>query len=192
MILVKIGYLSDAKGNLTNLVNATRLEIIDGTREIIPLAYGKISEIPRLDVIIGRKFLQGEILFLKNYADFIIDDDHLVKYDLIDLPLYKEKAIYVGAFGGLASFKDVVFTYPFPFRDSSFNSAVIFEVLDLDIIRETHRVLKFRSKVYMILRDEIFGGIDPIYGIKRLAAKFKISTIKEKNGYWIIEGIKIK
>lgn len=53
---MKIGYLTDSNGRLTNLANAIRLEIVDGAKEIIPLAYGKLSDIPRLDILVGKNF----------------------------------------------------------------------------------------------------------------------------------------
>ncbi|WP_029552519.1 hypothetical protein [Saccharolobus solfataricus] len=180
-----------SNGYITNLNNAIKLEVIDGSKEIISLAYGKISDIPKLDVLIGRDFLQGEVLFLKNYANFLIDKNRLTNIIPIQLPLHNQDAICVGTSNcsGI-SFKDVIFTYPFPFRDSSFNSAIIFEVLDLDIIREVYRVVKSGSKVYMILRDKLFGGVDPLEGLRKLSSKFKVAMVKEKEGFWIIEGVK--
>ncbi|BDB97958.1 hypothetical protein [Saccharolobus caldissimus] len=194
---MKIGYLTDSNGRLTNLANAIRLEIVDGAKEIIPLAYGKLSDIPRLDILVGKNFLQGEILFLRNYAEFLIDGDRLASVRPIKIPLKfnAQKAIYLGLIdnrGDVISLKDVSFTFPFPFRDSSFNSAIIFEILDLDVIREVSRILKPASKAYMVLRDEIFGGVNPLEGVKRFSAKFKIVMVKEAEGFWIIEGIKIK
>ncbi len=185
----------DAKGNLTNLINAVKLDIFDGSKETLSLAYGKLSEMPRLDVIVGSNFLQGEVLILKNYASFVIDNNKVTEVKPIVLPFRKEKAIYVGYYGdsfSIISYKDVIFTVPFPFRDSSIDSAVIFEVIDLDLVREVHRVLKINSKAYLVLRDIIFGGIDPVEGIKRISAKFKVVRVKEKEGFWIIEGTKIK
>ncbi|AOL17585.1 hypothetical protein BFU36_01115 [Sulfolobus sp. A20] len=184
----------DAKGNLTNLINAVKLDIFDGSKETLSLAYGKLSEMPRLDVIVGSNFLQGEVLILKNYADLVIDNNKVTEVKPILLPFRKEKAIYVGYYGDSSSisYKNVIFTVPFPFRDSSIDSAVIFEVIDLDLVREVHRVLKTNSKAYLVLRDVVFGGINPVEGIKRISAKFKVVRVKEKEGFWIIEGVKIK
>ncbi|WP_422398131.1 hypothetical protein [Sulfolobus tengchongensis] len=167
---------------------------MDGTKEVITLAYGKLSDIPRLDVLIGRNFLQGEILFLKNYVDFLIDNNKMANVIPLELPLYKRGAIYLGTFSYSSgiSFRDVIFTYPFPFRDSSFDSSIIFEIFDLDIIREVHRVVKKGSRVYLVLRDKLFGGADPLDGLKKLSSKFKIVMVKEKEGFWIVEGMKIK
>lgn len=188
---MKVGYLIDSNGEITNLSNAIKLEVIDGSKEIISLAYGKLSDIPKLNVLIGRDYLQGEVLFLKNYTDFLVDKNKLASVIPIRLPLNKQDAICVGAFNCYGiSFKDVIFSYPFPFRDSSFNSAIIFEVLDLDIIREVNRVVKSGSKVYMILRDRLFGGADPLEGLRKLSSKFKVVMVKEKEGFWIIEGLK--
>lgn len=77
--------------------------------------------------------------------------------------------------GDVISLKDVSFTFPFPFRDSSFNSAIIFEILDLDVIREVSRILKPASKAYMVLRDEIFGGVNPLEGVKDFQQSLKLS-----------------
>ncbi|QGA54259.1 hypothetical protein GFS03_06560 [Sulfolobus sp. E5-1-F] len=188
---MKVGYLIGSNGDITNLSNAIKLEVVDGSKEIISLAYGKLSDIPKLNVLIGKDFLQGEILFLKNYVDFLVDKSRLASEIPFQLPLNRQEGICVGTVNcsGI-SFKDVIFTYPFPFRDSSFSSAIIFEVLDLDIIREVNRVVKSGSKVYMILRDKLFGGIDPLEGLRKFSSKFRVVMVKEKEGFWIIEGVK--
>jgi hypothetical protein len=53
----------DSNGEITNLSNAIKLEIIDGSKEIISLAYGKLSDIPKLNVLIGRDFYKVKFYF---------------------------------------------------------------------------------------------------------------------------------
>ncbi|MEM0374264.1 MAG: hypothetical protein QXV69_10325 [Sulfolobaceae archaeon] len=82
--------------------------------------------------------------------------------------------------------------FPFPFRDNCFDGVIIFEILDYEIIREVNRILKRGKRVYLILRDIIKGGADPLQAIKVLSYKFEVIKIIQRKGYWIIEGVKRK
>ena len=176
----------------------------DGKKEEIDLSYSKISQIMqnRYDIIFSHDLLDGEALMLKNISDFLVIKDSfytLFPRKKVDLKV-KGRSLQIGSplvyttvtVSNLQAFfyadEVVNSVYPLPFRDSSFDSVVISEVLDYDIIREASRVVKKSGKAYLIFNA--FKGIKPVEAIRAFSIKFIPLFAKEQNGFWIIEGTK--
>jgi len=176
----------------------------DGKKEEIDLSYGKLSQIiqNRHDIIFSHELLDGEALILKNISDFLVVKDSFYTFLLrkkVDFKV-KGKSLQIGSplvsttvtvSNPQASFyldEIVDSVYPLPFRDSSFDSVVISEVLDYDTIKEASRVVKKSGKAYLIFNA--FKGIKPAEAIRAFSIRFIPLFAKELNGFWIIEGTK--
>ena len=176
----------------------------DGKKEEIDLSYSKLSQIVqnRPDIIFSHELLDGEALLLKNVSDFLVIKDSFYTFFLknrVDLKV-KGRSLQIGsplvsatvtvsnpqAIFYINEIVDAV--YPLPFRDSSFDTVIISEVLDYDIIREAARVIKKGGKAYLIINA--FKGVKPVEAIRAFSIKFIPLFVKELNGFWIFEGIK--
>lgn len=175
----------------------------DGKKEEIDLSYEKLSQITqnRYDIIFSHEILDGEALLLKNVSDFLVVNDSFYVFYRKKLDLkFKGKSLQIGSplvqatvtvSNAQASFyiDDVVNSvFPLPFRDSSFDTVIISEVLDYDIIREASRVVKKSGKAYLIINA--FKGVRPAEAVRAFSIKFIPLFVKELNGFWIIEGKK--
>lgn len=154
------------------------------------------------DKIIVKKALIGEINLLKIISKEVEYRDSInkVNINLDEIRVPSNKILQIGdivtnanftiTIGNLLGQNPILSVLPLPFRDESIDEVIIFEVLDYDVVREVYRVLKKNRKIFTIIRDKLFGGVDPILGIKVLSLKFEIIKVYEKKGYWIVEGIK--
>jgi len=199
--VLELVYNNDVGNTILNAVKAIDLE----GREY-DILQDKISTLLRLKPkkIITKKALIGEINILKGIAEEVIFSNNTqIKFEVLEKFFeYKRnekilqlgyKILNTGVYIGYNTDKEgVVGIFPFPFRDDSFDEIIIFEILDYEITREVHRVLKKGKRVYLIVRDIIKDGVNPIQAIKVLSYKFEVSKIFERAGFWIIEGIKKK
>ncbi len=189
--IMKIGILEDFKGNVTALWNAERIIILNGKKEETDLAYGRISNFMYLDLLIGNKFLDGEKNFLRQVYDIIVDDSRII--ESVENDEFKaEMTLGNIAISSSKIFNDfVTFFFPFPIRDCSIKSSIIYEILDYDIMREIYRVTKLGGKTRVIIRDKLHGGLT-IDNIMKFIIKFYVEKISWKDGFWIIDLIKKK
>ncbi|WP_236751519.1 hypothetical protein [Acidianus sp. HS-5] len=188
---MKVGILEDLKGNTTALWNAEHLIVLNGKREEINLAYGKISNFIDLDILIGNKFLDGEKNFLGQIYDIIIDDSHIIE-KIEDKKFKAEMTLGNVAISSAKIFDDfVTFFFPFPIRDCSIKSSVVYEILDYDIMREIYRITKLGGRTRVIIRDKLHDGL-AIDNIMKFIIKFYVEKISWKDGFWMIDLIKKK
>jgi hypothetical protein len=187
--IMKVGLLEDFKGNMTALWDAENLVIINGKEEEISLAYGRISNFMDLDILIGKNFLDGEINFLRQVYDIIIDGSNIAKK--INIENFKaELTLGNIAISSARIFDDfVTFFFPFPIRNCSINYSIVYEVLDYDIMRELHRITKLGGKVRIIIKDKLHGGLS-VDDIMKFIIKFDVEKISWKDGFWVIDLIK--
>ena len=176
----------------------------DGGKEEIDLSYGKLSQIVqnRPDIIFSHELLDGEALLLKNVSDFLVVKDSFYTFfprKKVDLKI-KGRSLQIGsplvsATVTVSNSQSIFYldeivnaVYPLPFRDSSFDTVIVSEVLDYDIIREAARIIKKGGKAYLIINA--FKGIKPAEAIRAFSIKFIPLFAKELNGFWIFEGTK--
>ncbi|AWR97399.2 hypothetical protein DFR86_07450 [Acidianus sulfidivorans JP7] len=189
---MKIAELRDTDDNITSLYKAQKLEIIDGKREEISLAYGRISNFQRVDFLIAKNLLYGEKNFLQYISDFIIDGEKIIR---------KENSEFISCnydlcignseiSSGTLRQDNITFFYPFPFRENSISSVLVFELLDYDLMREIYRVIKKQGKLKVMVRDDLSGGLTAKEILKYII-KFKIDKVSWENGFWIINARKL-
>lgn len=191
---MKIAELMDASGNLTSLHSALKLVIFDGKREEISLAYGRISNIDKVEYLFGKNLLYGERNYLRIATDFIIDGDKFVRNENSEYFDCKDAQLCLGnseiSSGSLFG-DEISFFYPLPFRDNSILTAILFDILDYDLMREIYRVLKKNGKLKIMVSDVNKGGLS-IKDALRYIIKFKVDKISWDNGYWIVEARKTR
>lgn len=191
---MKIGKLTDDNGNLSPLYSALKFIVYDGKKEEISLAYGRISNLQNVDFLFSNNLLYGERNFLRAISDFIVDGEKIVRSaesyyfncEGAELCIGNSEISSATIFGD-----EVIFFYPFPFRDNSISRLIIFEILDYDVFKEAHRVMKRNGKLKIIIRDIQHGGLH-IKDVLKFIIKFKIEKISWNRGFWIIEAKKIK
>ncbi|AWS00185.1 methylase [Metallosphaera hakonensis] len=199
---MKLAILKDDRDKIAPLWRTISIETIDGISERVNASMGRSSVLPNADVIIGNDMLAGEINLLSGIYPLVINDNRLIRYENLasnypEVPA-QGKVLEVGwcsessdACLSTIGENSIQAIYPFPFRDESFNSVVNYEVLDYDAVRESHRVLRKGGKIYLVFRDSIFGGVKPSVALKFLI-KFSVSSVAIKQGYWILEGKKVR
>lgn len=194
------------KGNnaLSSLWNAEKIVSIDGDYEETNTGLNRSSLLEYSDFIIGKSLLYGEKNLLSLTADYVIDRDKIIRSENLfgNFPAikFKNKAITIGfcpEIGEIACISTLHQTnslqaiYPLPFRDSSIDEVVFYEVLDYDIMREANRILKIGGRVYLIIRDQVFGGVNPRDSLK-FFLNFYIESAQIKDSFWIVKGKKIR
>ncbi|ARM76047.1 class I SAM-dependent methyltransferase [Acidianus manzaensis] len=189
---MKIAELKDMNDNETSLHEAQKLIIIDGKKEEISLAYGRISNFQKVDFLISKNLLYGEINFLQYISDFIINGEKIVrKEDSKYIPCKYDLCIGNSEISsGILKENNIIFFYPFPFRENSISSVLVFEILDYDLMRELYRVMKKHGKLKVMVRDNFSGGLTA-KDILKYIIKFKIDKISWENEYWIIDARKL-
>ncbi len=193
------------KGNaLSSLWNAEKIVSIDGEYEETSTGLNRSSLLEYSNFVIGDSLLYGERNLLVLTADYVIDKDKIIRPEnlLADFPLtkFKKKTVTIGfcpemgeiaCISALNQSNALQAIYPLPFRDSSVDEVLFYEVLDYDMIREANRILKVGGDVYLIIRDQVFGGVNPKESLKFLL-KFYIESASIKANFWIIKGKKIR
>lgn len=193
------------KGNaLSSLWNAEKIVSIDGDYEETNTGLNRSSLLKYSNFIIGNSFLYGERNLLSLTADYVIDGNKIIRSENLfeNFPSikFKGKTVTVGfcpeigeiaCISTLHQHNSLQAIYPLPFRDSSIDEILFYEVLDYDIMREANRILKIGGRVYLIIRDQVFGGIDPRDSLKFLL-KFYIESAQIKDNFWIIKAKKIR
>ncbi len=200
---MKVAFLK--RGEETSaLWNALKLTVYDGAKEEMNFGLTRSSSLDHYDFLVGSSLLAGEKDILMMVADFLVDGGRIVKkVDVLsfDYPEVKAsgKTLTVGICpdGAVACITSlpvqgaVRSVYPFPFRDSSFERVILFELLDYDAVREANRVLKRGGEVELWVRDEVFGGVNPSQALKFLV-RFQVKGASLKGKYWVIKGKKVK
>ncbi|MEJ2774827.1 MAG: hypothetical protein RXR59_05455 [Sulfolobus sp.] len=177
-----------------NLKEVEKIEIEQGNKkEVQELIYERLSAISNstYDVIFSPKLLNGELRFLSRLSEILIFDSSLfnekaeiLKDSIIKIKNGKTLEItHPLEFNG--DYIDALL--PFPFRDEVFETVIIREILDHDIIKEAWRVTKKGGKGVLVFP---FGKCDPADAIKLLSIKFNVVSAREYKRYWIIEGVK--
>ncbi len=179
IISVKIGLLKDNQGELSNLVNGTRLVTINGNKEEIGLTHEKLESIRRTDVLIGKGFLDGEKDFLRTRTDLLIDMSPLEELDA------EVTRVNVGVSGLCVDASCVEVSHVLPVRDSSFSEVSVVELLDLGVIKEVHRSLRKGGTMRLFMRDKAKGGPDPKKVVGYIeAGKFVVVKVLAHGSYW--------
>ncbi|MCY0859295.1 MAG: hypothetical protein OWQ54_02570 [Sulfolobaceae archaeon] len=160
------------------------------------------------DVLIADDFLlDGEVRLFSNICKLVVVKDNVKTFipsaeQVYQLELNGKISGKVLQIGGeivdngvmigtsLLGNDDVISLVPFPFRDSSFDFVLIFDILDFLIVEEAERVLKHNGKAILVIKDKSLGGVNPVEAVKVLSYKFAVNTIREKRKFWIIEGRK--
>ncbi|MCI2414501.1 MAG: class I SAM-dependent methyltransferase [Candidatus Aramenus sp.] len=200
---MKVAFLT-RDGELSALWNALKLVIYDGAKEEVNFGLTRSSSLNRCDFLVGTSLLEGEKDVLNMVADFVVDGKRLVReVELLsfEYPEVKvsERTLAVGICpkGAVACLTSVPgenavrSIYPFPFRDSSLDKVVFFEVLDYDMVREANRVLRKGGEVELWVRDEVYGGVNPSVALKFLI-RFHVQGASLRGKYWVIKGKKLK
>jgi len=199
---MKLAFLHDDKDELSPLWRALSLLAVDGKEERVGLEYGRASSLLDADAIIGRDFLRGEISVLSLIYPFVIDGEKIGLGDELinefSLPPLKGRILGIGlcmpwfatcisSYGG----DNVSAIHPLPFRDSSFDGVVIYELFDHDFTREAHRIIKKGGKLLLIFRDQLYGGVSPVIALK-FVVKFSVTSVTFMDKHWIIEATRVK
>lgn len=190
---MKIAELRDFDDNRAPLYKASKLIIFDGKKEEISLAYGRISNLENVQYLFSKNLLDGEKNYLKIIADFIIDGEKFVRNEKSSYLECNDAELCIAnseISSGSIFNSDIVFFYPLPFRDSSIAKAILFDILDYDLIRELHRIIKRNGKMIVMIKDAQNGGVSMNEALKFII-KFKIDRISWNNGHWIIDARKI-
>ncbi|MCG3108188.1 hypothetical protein L3N51_00469 [Metallosphaera sp. J1] len=200
---VKLAILKDDKDSIAPLWRAIYIETVDGTVEKVSASMGRSSVLPDADLIMGRDMLRGEIGLLSSAYPVIVNGDRIVRFDQMagKFPeiAVKGKTLGVGwcaenhvaclSGSGLGDLIHGV--HPFPFRDEVFDNVIAYEILDYDVVRESHRVTRRGGRFFLVFRDKLFGGVKPSEALKFLV-KFNVVSLALKDGFWIVESKKIR
>lgn len=177
-----------------NLKEVEKIEIKQGDKkEVQELIYERLSAIGNstYDVIFSPKLLNGELRLLSRLSEILIFDNSLFDEKV---EIFKDSIIKIKSGKTLEITHPLEFNgdyidalLPFPFRDEAFETVVIREVLDYDVIKEAWRVTKKGGKGVLVFP---FSKCDPADAIKLLSIKFTVVSAREYKKYWIVEGVK--
>ncbi len=200
---MKVAFLT-RDGELSALWNALKLVVYDGAKEEVNFGLTRSSSLNRYDFLVSSSLLAGEKDVLNMVADFVVDGKRLVReVELLSFEYPEVKvsgrtlAVGICPKGAVACLTSVPgenairSIYPFPFRDSSLDKVIFFEVLDYDMVREANRVLRKGGEVELWVRDEVYGGVNPSVALKFLI-RFYVQGASLRGKYWVIKGKKLK
>ncbi|AKV74472.1 MULTISPECIES: methylase [Metallosphaera] len=200
---MKLAILMDDKDDIAPLWRSISIVTVDGTVERVSASLGRSSALPYADLVVGRDMLRGEISLLSSVYPIVVNGDRIVRFDQIAgkfpelLPGGKTLGVgwcdesHVACLSGSMSGNVVNGLYPFPFREGVFDNVIVYEILDYDVIRESHRVVKRGGKLFLVFRDKVFGGVKPSEALKFLV-KFNVISLALRDGFWIVESKKIR